>query len=70
MSWCVSVRTELAKWLPGRSAGGLRQAYANNVEGCEASILAKLAANNWPTNLCSLLAAWPGPSAKIKVSDV
>lgn len=64
---CVCVCAELAKWLPGRSAAGLRQAYAHNVEGCEASVLAKLTANNWPSDLCSLLAAWPGPSTKAKV---
>lgn len=64
---CFACPADLAKWLPGRSADALRQAYAHNIAGNEAIFLAKLTANNWPSDVAALLAAWPGPTGQVQV---
>lgn len=64
----MSGTAALTKWLPGRSATGLKQAHIAHVQGNEAKAAALLKAQGWPRDLTGLLAAWPGPLPQLEVS--
>lgn len=63
----------MAGWLPGRTAAGLKQAYAANFAPADGSAEPQMAAtfqkNNWPTELTPLMMAWPGPHQLLKVGQ-
>jgi hypothetical protein len=64
----------MAGWLPGRTAAGLKQAYAANLAPADGSAEPQMTAafqkNNWPTELTALMMAWPGPHQMWKVGQV
>lgn len=59
----------LSRWVPGRTAVGLKQAHSTHVQGSEHKVMVKLRNNSWPENLTDLLSAWPGPQTGHMVSS-
>lgn len=59
----------MAGWLPGRTAAGLKQAYAASSAsaGISPQVAAALKAHSWPSELTALMEAWPGPPESVRV---